>query len=117
MAADKYRERSLEHQDTAQRCLENSVRYEPLVFTTQGAIQKNAEAIISELAGAVAKAEGRHEAIVKAEIIQDICLRLTRSAAKAVARRAPRIDRGGGDEGARLREEMEVLSSEQDACT
>ena len=91
-AADEYREHSLEHQDTARRCLENGVRYEPLVFTLQGGVQANAEAILSELAGAVAKAEGRVAKVVKSEILQNVSLTLTRAAARAIARRAPHVE-------------------------
>ena len=91
LAADEYREHSLEHQDTARRCQENDVRYEPLVFTVQGGIQANAEAILSDLAAAVARAEGRDEKVVKGEILQDLSMRLTRAAAKAVARRTPEV--------------------------
>ena len=67
------------------------MRYEPLVFTVQGGIQANAEAILSDLAAAVARAEGRDEKVVKGEILQDLSMRLTRAAAKAVARRTPEV--------------------------
>ena len=91
-AADEYRERSLEHQDTARRCLENGVRYEPLVFTLQGGVQANAEAILSDLAVAVAKAEGKDHKVIKNELLQDISLTLTRGAARDIARRAPQME-------------------------
>ena len=41
------------------------MKYEPLVFTVQGGVQKNAEAVLSALAEAVARAEGKAVAKVK----------------------------------------------------
>ena len=93
LAANAYREHALEHQETARKCKENGVRYEPLVFTVQGGIQANAEAVLSDLASAVAKAEGRDDKVVKAELFEDISLRITRAVARAIARRTPQEER------------------------
>ncbi|CAE8604691.1 unnamed protein product, partial [Polarella glacialis] len=96
-AADLYRERALAHQDTEQRCLEHGVRYTPLVFTAQGGLQKNAEAVVSQLAAEIARVESKDAASVKADILQCISLSLARSSVRAVARRAPKRSFGCGD--------------------
>jgi hypothetical protein len=88
-AADAYRMSALEHQDTANLCAEKGIKYEPLVFTAQGGIQKNAEAILSALAVAIARTEGKALGKVKAEILEDLSLTLVRWAARSVMRRAP----------------------------
>jgi hypothetical protein len=90
-AADAYRERSLEHQDTARRCAERGVHYEPVVFTAQGGIQSHAESVINKIAAAIAKVEGKPLGHTKAELVQDISRILARATARAVIRRAPRL--------------------------
>ena len=99
----------MEHQGTARRGLEQGVRYEPLVFTTQGGIQRNAEAILSELASSVARVECRGAAEVKVELLQDVSLSLARSVASAVRRRCPRSAATRGNAARRLIEEAECL--------
>ena len=81
-AADAYRLGAMERQDTANLCAAKGVKYEPLVFTAQGGIQKNAEAVLSALAEAVARAEGKAVAKVKAEILEDMSLTLVRWSAR-----------------------------------
>ena len=71
-------------------CAEKGVRYEPLVFTTQGGCEKHAEAIISQIADNVAQAECRDKGKVKAEMLETISMSIARSVAKAVIRRQPK---------------------------
>ena len=66
------------------------VRYEPMVFTTQGGCEKHAEAIISQIADRVGQAECRDAGKVKAELLECVCMSIMRSVAKAVIRRRPR---------------------------
>ena len=80
----------MEHQSTAQQCADSGIKYEPLVFTAQGGIQHNAEAIISQLADAIARVEDKHAALVKSEILHDLSLTLVRHTAQAIYRRRPR---------------------------
>jgi hypothetical protein len=101
-AADAYRLSALERQDTANLCAEKGIKYEPLVFTAQGGIQRNAEAVLSSLAAAIARVEGKALAKVKAEILEDLSLTLARRAARAILRRAPRPDRPTSDACSRL---------------
>ena len=91
-AADAYRLQAMEFQDTANRCAQRGVRYEPLVFCCQGGIQSNAESILTRLAGAVAKAEGRDASQVKADIIKDLSRTWVRASASCISRRGPRMD-------------------------
>ena len=62
----------------------------PLVFSTQGGCETHAEAIITQIANAVAKIEGRASAMLKAEMLQNISMSIARSVAKAVMRRKKR---------------------------
>jgi hypothetical protein len=91
-AADAYRLRAMELQDTASRCAQRGVRFEPMVFTCQGGIQTNAEGILALLAESVAKIEGSEPSIVKADIIRDLSRTLVRAAARAIARRSQKYD-------------------------
>ena len=49
-AADKYRVQAMEFQNTAAQCAQRGVRFEPVVFTCQGGVQSNAEAILTSIA-------------------------------------------------------------------
>ena len=59
VAATNYRTKSIEHLDTGTRCSARGIRYEPLVFTSQGGCEKRAEAILTQISEAVAKTKGR----------------------------------------------------------
>ena len=90
VAASKYRESACARGSVRARCAAKGVRYEPLVFTTQGGCEKHAEAIISQIADKVAEVECRDAGKVKAEMLETICMSIMRSVAKAVMRRRPR---------------------------
>ena len=89
-AAVKYRDAACTRANVRTRCAAMGVRYEPLVFTTQGGCEKHAEANISQIADAVGHVEGRDAGKVKAEILENLCLSIMKSVAKAVIRRRPR---------------------------
>ena len=95
VAADAYRLHAMEFQDTANRCAQRGVKYEPIVFTAQGGIQSHGESLLTRLAGAVAKVEGREASVVKAEMVRDLSRTWARAAATAIARRAPKIQEDG----------------------
>ena len=88
-AAEAYRLQQMEHLNTAQQCAEHGICYTPLVFTRQGGCERHAEALLSQLASAVAKAELRQASAVKTELLEHIALCIARSSASAVHRRAP----------------------------
>ena len=94
-AAEEYREGQLDHLDTQALCTAAGISYEPLVFTAQGGIERHAEAVLAQIATAIAAEEDISAAQVKAEMLQQISLCLTRCAAKAVVRRKPRVYAGG----------------------
>ena len=94
------REGQLDHLDTQALCTANGISYEPLVFTAQGGIERHAEAVLTQIAAAIAAEEEVSAAQVKAEMLQQISLCLARCAAKAVVRRKPRVC-GGAPPGAR----------------
>ena len=71
--------------------------------------EKHAEAIISQIADSVAKAECRDTGRVKAEILETISLSIARSVAKAVLRRRPKLVANGMTPSAVLLEELECF--------
>ena len=86
-AASAYRDHAANHQCTRTRCAARGVRYEPLVFTTQGGCESHAEAFLSSIAELVAKAEFKDTNIIKSELLEAISLSIVRSVARAVFRR------------------------------
>lgn len=109
VAAAAYRERAIAHQDTGAQCAARGIRYEPIVFTTQGGCDRHAEAIISQIAGAIAKTENRETGIVKAEMMESICMSIMRSVARAVLRRRTKPFLGGFLRSQRLQSECILL--------
>ena len=97
------------HQDTGAQCAARGVRYEPLVFTTQGGCDTHAEAIISQIAEAIAKAEEGDAGRIKAEMLQAICMSIMRSVAKAVLRRRRKPCPTGGLREVRIQSELATL--------
>ena len=75
---------------TAERCMAQDIRYEPLVFTCQGGVERHAESALSQIAEAVAKAEDVEAAIIKTDLLERICVCLARHSARAVIRRMPK---------------------------
>ena len=114
VAAVKYREASCNRANVRTRCAAVGVRYEPLVFTTQGGCEKHAEAIISQIVDKVAEAECRDAGKVKAEILQTICMSIMRSVAKAIARRRPRARAQAGAAADALLAEISCLEEPAD---
>ena len=90
VAATAYREHAMAHLDIKPRCIAIGIRYEPLVFTTQGECEAHAESVIAQIAVEIAKLELREAALIKAEMLQAISLSIARSVAKAVMRRKRR---------------------------
>ena len=77
--------------DTQALCTAAGISYEPLVFTAQGGIERHAEAVLTQIATAIAEEEEISDAQVKAKMLQQISVSLARCSAKAVLRRKPRI--------------------------
>ena len=86
-AAEAYHNHALEHQQTERLCAQQGVLYVPVVFTAQGGISKRAEAILHQIANAIARVEVADEASVYADIANTISHSLAASAARAVSRR------------------------------
>ena len=63
------------------------------MFTTQGGIERHAEAVLSQLAEAVAKEESDDLAVVKAELLERISLCIARSVARSALKRSPETGR------------------------
>ena len=113
-AATKYRDTACLRNNVRARCAERGVRYEPIVFTAQGGCERHAEAIISQIADNVAKAECRDPGVTKAEIMQTISLSIARSVASAIMRRRQRPRATCPAAGTTLLEELDCLDAEHD---
>ena len=93
-ATSAYREAQMARDNTFERCQANGIQYEPMVFTAQGGCHPKAEAIINQIAKAVADTEEVPVGQIKTEIMESISLSIARSLAAAVARRRPRRRHG-----------------------
>ena len=87
VAAENYRESQREHLNTADLCASRGIAYEPMVFTTQGGIERHGEALVAKIAAAIAANEEASASEVKTAMQQEISVSLMRSAAKAIGRR------------------------------
>ena len=87
-AAESYRDKVLDEQQTAARCAAQGITYVPMVFTAQGGIARRAEAILHQIAGRVAEAEGSSEAEAFAEVAGSISSTLARLGARSTLRRS-----------------------------
>ena len=90
VAASKYRDTACARNDVRARCAARGIRYEPVVFTTQGGCEKTSEALLSRITDAIARSEGRDAARVKADLLEMISMSIARSVARAVIRRRPK---------------------------
>ena len=88
VAAESDRETAAIRGDVPARCLACGIRYEPLVFTTQGGCEKHSEALLPQIADVVARTESREPGVVKAELLQMISMSIMKSVANAVIRRS-----------------------------
>ena len=86
-AATSYAETKRAYRNTAQRCEEAGVRFQPIVFEAQGGMTKEAAAVLHTLANAVAQNENADPRKMKSDIIQRIGLALARHVASAIKRR------------------------------
>ena len=96
------------------RCAAHGVRYEPLAFTTQGGCETHAEAVLSQIAEAAARAEGRETGALKAEILETISLSIMRSMAKAVLRRRSKPRATASQRPTRFQAELATLEETED---
>ena len=87
VAAENYREYQREHLNTAELCAIRGIAYEPVVFTTQGGIERHGEALLAKIASAIAANEEASASEIKASMQQEISVNLMRSVAKAIGRR------------------------------
>ncbi len=60
-----------------------------MVFTAQGACDTRAEAILTQIADAIADAEGIPKSKIKADMMEEISISIARSVVRAVLRRPP----------------------------
>ena len=115
VAAEKYRETACTRGNVRARCAEMGVRYEPLVFTAQGGCEKQAEAIISQIADKVSQMEGRDAGKIKAEMLEAICTSIMKSVATAVARRRVKLRAAQMPRDSDLLAEMHILEPGDDS--
>ena len=113
VAASNYRDFACEHQQTRHRCAEKGVRYEPVVFTTQGGLEPHGEALLTQICAPIATVESRDAAAMKAEMLQTFSLSIARSVARSVLRRR-RHRYGTQGESRALRLHSEAMANARD---
>lgn len=86
-AATAYAAWKRRHLQTAAKCEEAGVRFQPMVFECQGGMTKETGAVLYSLAKAVASAEGRDADACHTELVQRLALSIARSGAAAIRRR------------------------------
>ncbi len=89
-AAVAYSEQKAQYQNTASRCAQVGVAFEPVVIEAQGGIEPRAAALLHRIADAVAKAEGTDAADAKRQLLQRIALILARANSRSIAKRSCR---------------------------
>ena len=104
LAAENYRETANNRADVRARCAARGIRYEPVVFTTQGGCDKRSEALLSQIADIVARTERQETGVVKAELMQAISMSIAKSVAKAVIRRMPPVQKQPNQQDAMIAE-------------
>ena len=113
VAAENYRESQRNHLNTAELCAARGIAYEPVVFTTQGGLERHGEALLSKIAVAIAANEEASAAEVKAAMQQELSVNLMRSIAKTIRRRRRlRGDETGARVAERCRREAMLLDAE-----
>ena len=86
-AAERYAVRKAAYQDTARKCGEVGIRFVPMVFEAQGAMTKEAAAVLHAVAAAVAAAESSDQDQVKEDLLQRVSLTIARCNGGRIARR------------------------------
>ena len=86
-AVEAYAEKKRSHQDTAKKCDDAGVLFQPLVFDAQGGMTTEAGVVIHQLASALASAENLQPSVCKEEMMQKFALIISRAGAKSVLRR------------------------------
>ena len=89
-AAAAYGEKKRQYRNTAARCLDVGVYFQPVVLTKQGCMAAEAGAVIHGIAESVASCEGLVASQVREELLDRIAVIISRSAAQAIIRRRRR---------------------------
>ena len=86
-AAVKYSQKKCAHLNTAAKCAEEGVAFEPVVFTTLGGIEPRGAAILHRIAECVAAAEGAQLDQIKSDMLQRLTICVARTSAQTIRRR------------------------------
>ena len=92
-----YADRKRGYRDTAAKCLEAGIYFQPVVLTKQGCMAKESGAVLHGIAESVAACEGLQAAQVREEMLERISVLVSRSVAQSIIRRRRRY---GDHEGA-----------------
>ena len=87
-AVEKYAEKKRSHLDTARKCNEVGIVFQPIVFDAQGGMTMEASVVIHQLAKTLAQVENRQLADCKQEILQRFAVIIARANSTAIRRRA-----------------------------
>jgi len=110
-AASGYAEYKRNYRNTAQQCEQAGIRFQPMIFETQGGAAKETAAILHKLAKALAQAEGSDQGKCNNDILQRIALIIARHGASAVKRRRRLIPCVSADASIRELQRSQLLES------
>jgi hypothetical protein len=86
-AASAYADHKKRHLNTASRCEEAGLVFQPVVLTAQGTMTKDAAALFHRIADAVSVAEGGSPARLYDDLLERLAVLTSRANGRAVARR------------------------------
>ncbi|CAE7222298.1 icd2 [Symbiodinium natans] len=114
-AAAAYAQKKRRHLDTAAHCQAEGISFQPVVFTSQGTMTKEASSILRGIAEAISVAEGGCPAQLCEEIFERVAILIARANSRAVTRRQQPRDAGVSAASAALAAHA-VLSEPMDVC-
>ena len=87
LAVEAYAQKKRRHQDTARKCDQLGIWFQPLVFDAQGGMTSETAGVLHQLANAVAHAENLQLAACKEDMLQRFAVIVDRASARAILRR------------------------------
>merc|ERR1712232_1209401 len=87
---DAFRDWYKAYNNTAVKCSERGWRYEPIIFSLDGEVQKHAEEVISQLALSIARVErAREVGPLRNQLLREILLKLPAISKESLLAKAP----------------------------
>ena len=92
---EAYADQKGAYQDTARKCSEAGILFQPLVFDSQGAMTPETQVVLHQLATAMSKVEAKDLHACKTELHERIGILVARASSRSIRRRCGRITHAG----------------------